>query len=1072
MSLTTASTESISSEFEPRPHSPSGVWETVKALLKPLASLQLTVALFALSMVLVFFGTVAQKNQGIWSVVAEYFWSWIVFIDLQLLVDFGKIFFSFLIPPDLQLPSWAKVPFPAGKLIGGLMFLNLLAAHLVRFKLSWKRSGIITLHAGILLLFVGEFITREFQIEQQMAIPEGESRNFAVDTRNYELAFVDRSIPEEDRVIVVPASLLKASLRRGEPLSHPLLPVRITVRAFYDNSDLQPLDTAKSNSDNLATTGLGLSGLAVEKPPVSGVDQSQRVDMPSAYVTLVDQETGTDLGTFLVSLWIGKPQPVEVAGKTYELSLRFTHYYKPFSLFLHDFEFKRFIGTNVAKDYSSRLQLIDPERDQNREITIRMNEPLRYRGEAFYQSSFSPDETTTILQVVRNPGWLLPYLACALVSLGMLLHFGLNLGSFLSRSRTKQSMRIIQVSESPAERVLFAVLVGFAAMYLTAMMVPRGSRGDFDLNAAGQIPVVDGGRVKPLDTVARKDLRLITHRESFTDATGVSQPAIRWFFDTASGSASDPGISSKHQIFRIENDQVLALLNLKPREGWRYSLEEIRGRYKEFEDAAQRALKRPDKDRDLFEAKVLELRRHLETFLEVWQGYSPLMLPPGDGKDWRSLASARDTARNEARLAARAKIGALNLPQNLEELTPQQQQQVMDLFDRELEAAIAKDPAAVAWEAILSAYRAGDANRFNKAVADYRDQFFGALSDRDLARVRFESYLNQTAPAYIAIVLYGYALLLTLVGWMALPILPRMGWTFRRAAFWVLVTTFLVHTFTLIGRMWLMDRPLVFVTNLYSSAVFIGWACVGLSLLIERLFPLGLGNFVAAALGITTGIIAHNLAVSGDTLEMMQAVLDTNFWLATHVTTVTLGYAATYVAGAVAIIYVVLGVFTPLLKKPMQFSATGSPTELGRVLGQIIYGVVCLATLLSFVGTVLGGIWADQSWGRFWGWDPKENGAVLIVIWNALILHARWAGLVKDRGIAVLALIGNMITTWSWFGTNQLGVGLHAYGFSNALATGCMVTWVVHAGLVALGLLPKSIWVSFRSSTAAAAATR
>jgi hypothetical protein len=99
----------------------------------------------------------------------------------------------------------------------------------------------------------------------------------------------------------------------------------------------------------------------------------------------------------------------------------------------------------------------------------------------------------------------------------------------------------------------------------------------------------------------------------------------------------------------------------------------------------------------------------------------------------------------------------------------------------------------------------------------------------------------------------------------------------------------------------------------------------------------------------------------------------------------------------------------------------------------MLYGVICFATMLSFIGTVLGGIWADQSWGRFWGWDPKENGAVLVVLWNALILHARWAGLVKPPGIAVLAILGNVVTTWSWFGTNMLGVGLHSYGFSNEL---------------------------------------
>src|SRR5205814_7152790 len=136
------------------------------------------------------------------------------------------------------------------------------------------------------------------------------------------------------------------------------------------------------------------------------------------------------------------------------------------------------------------------------------------------------------------------------------------------------------------------------------------------------------------------------------------------------------------------------------------------------------------------------------------------------------------------------------------------------------------------------------------------------------------------------------------------------------------------------------------------------------------------------------------------------------------------------VAGFLGIVLICMGVFTTTLNKQNY-----------RTLGQMIYGIICFAMLFSFVGTVLGGIWADYSWGRFWGWDPKENGALLIVLMNALILHARWAGLVKQRGMAVLALVGNMVTGWSWFGTNQLSVGLHAYGFTQTLADGLAIFW-------------------------------
>jgi ABC-type transport system involved in cytochrome c biogenesis permease subunit len=175
----------------------------------------------------------------------------------------------------------------------------------------------------------------------------------------------------------------------------------------------------------------------------------------------------------------------------------------------------------------------------------------------------------------------------------------------------------------------------------------------------------------------------------------------------------------------------------------------------------------------------------------------------------------------------------------------------------------------------------------------------------------------------------------------------------------------------------------------------------------------------------------------------MRAVLDTNFWLATHVIIITLGYSACFLAGGIAIFYIIYRLFCVI------------PPATATSLRGMVYGVICFATLTSFVGTVLGGIWADQSWGRFWGWDPKENGALLIVIWNAIILHARWGGMVKERGMMVMAVFGNIITSWSWFGTNMLGIGLHSYGFTDAAffwLTAFIVSQIV---LIGLGFLPQ-----------------
>jgi ABC-type transport system involved in cytochrome c biogenesis permease subunit len=254
-----------------------------------------------------------------------------------------------------------------------------------------------------------------------------------------------------------------------------------------------------------------------------------------------------------------------------------------------------------------------------------------------------------------------------------------------------------------------------------------------------------------------------------------------------------------------------------------------------------------------------------------------------------------------------------------------------------------------------------------------------------------------------------------------------------------------------LARMFLEGRPPV--TNLYSSALFIGWGAVVLGLILERIYRDGIGTVVASAIGFVTQIIAHNLALGGDTMEMLRAVLDTNFWLATHVVVITLGYASTFFAGFLAILYIIRGVFTRTLQ----------PTT-ARSLTRMVYGIVCFATLFSFVGTILGGIWADQSWGRFWGWDPKENGALIIVLWNVVILHARWGGLVRERGLMNMAVFGNIVTSFSWFGVNMLGIGLHSYGFMDAAFYWLMLFVTSQLLIIGLGLLPARFWASFKGA--------
>jgi len=277
--------------------------------------------------------------------------------------------------------------------------------------------------------------------------------------------------------------------------------------------------------------------------------------------------------------------------------------------------------------------------------------------------------------------------------------------------------------------------------------------------------------------------------------------------------------------------------------------------------------------------------------------------------------------------------------------------------------------------------------------------------------------------------------------------------TLGKTALILLVAAFVIHTAGLLIRMYLQGRPPV--TNLYSSAIFVGWGIVVLCLFLERIYRNGIASLCASAAGFTTLLIAYNLQLDGDTLEMLRAVLDTNVWLATHVVVVTLGYSATFLAGLLGIIFILRGLVS------RSFSV-----DLAKSLSRMTYGVVCFATLFSLVGTILGGIWAHQSWGRFWGWDPKENGALLIVLWNAILLHARWGGYVRERGIAVMAVFGNIITSLSWFGVNMLGVGLHSYGFMDQ-AFGVLLAFIAsQLVIIGLGLLPHRYWRGIRARNA------
>lgn len=570
------------------------------------------------------------------------------------------------------------------------------------------------------------------------------------------------------------------------------------------------------------------------------------------------------------------------------------------------------------------------------------------------------------------------------------------------------------------QRFIPWIVFVLALIYASQKIIsPDQIQSPYDLNAFREIPVSAKGRTKPIDTVARNGLMNISGRQSLTNEDGSELTAVEWYIELA----TVPMEGLDRRVFRIDHPDLLTLAGLDEEDRTRFSYSEISGAEEEINRQAMLASKVKGKARDPFQRAVLVLAQRLSLYRDLSQITTPYYIPPGPvAPEWRSFIVAinEDSSDPDAQLV-------------LQLLKSYRDAQRMD--DQVAEGAAAQEELD---KAIAT---------FNNFVATQ----LALIQERvpgEIRKSKLEIIKNQSRPFVSASALYIMAFLAGCFGLLTTQLKKdTLSKTLMGSMTSLVLAAFIVQTIGIVARIYLQGRPPV--TNLYSSAVFIGWFCAIIGLYLDRQMKLGLGGIMASVIGFGTLIVAHNLGSSGDTMEMMQAVLDSNFWLATHVVVVTIGYSATFFAGFLAIAYLFLGIFTPTLDR-----------ERGKSLVKMVYGVICFATVTSFVGTVLGGIWADQSWGRFWGWDAKENGAALIVLMNLLILHARWGGLIRDRGVVNLAIAGNIITAWSWFGTNMLGVGLHSYGFTQSGIFWLTVFVLSQLSLISLGLLPLKYWRS------------
>jgi ABC-type transport system involved in cytochrome c biogenesis permease subunit len=540
----------------------------------------------------------------------------------------------------------------------------------------------------------------------------------------------------------------------------------------------------------------------------------------------------------------------------------------------------------------------------------------------------------------------------------------------------------------------FAVLAAVLAVAYT-LRTPRNP-GNYDIEGFGRLPTLVNGRVKPIDTVARTSLLMTQGRQRVTAPDGRGLSPNEWLLDML----FTPNAADHYATFEVVHPDVLALLDLSTADGAgkkRFAVHKFAKKLGELDRQAKLADGTESAVRTPFQQAVVQLRNNVI----LYQRLQSSLVPGGVDDFFDQLAQFEKTlpTGGAAGQAARG-VAPRDDPAAKFTLEMARTFSVMETYGyllpvppptgtadgtgwksagaawNETLANGKINPVASAYAEIGRAWRLHQPEKFNQAVQKLRQRLDETMPGV-MQKCDVEARFNSSQPFYTSTTLYVIAFLLAVVSWLKWP--EPLG----RSAFGFVVLAFTVATVGIATRMWLEGRPPV--TNLYSSALFVGWGAVALCLVLEWFYR-----------------------------NVLRGVLTRSLDLAT-----------------------------------------------GDALARMIYGIVCFATLFSFVGTVLGGIWADQSWGRFWGWDPKENGALLIVMWNAIILHARWGGLVRQRGLAALAIFGNIVTAWSWFGVNMLGVGLHSYGFMDAAFWWLVAFVASQLAFIAVAGLPMEKWRSF-----------
>ena len=504
---------------------------------------------------------------------------------------------------------------------------------------------------------------------------------------------------------------------------------------------------------------------------------------------------------------------------------------------------------------------------------------------------------------------------------------------------------------------------------LLLFLLPSLQAEEFDVR---DIPLQDEGRIKPLDTFARNHLLAFYGKRSIKE---MNLSATDWVLNLI----LDPQNGKEQKIFNIRNPEVVASIHLDWSTEHKYSFNEILPGLSNQAVLINMINQKPDANRSVFEKQLLELNNNAMRFEEISYLKAMKLLPPDEISKTDEWSSPLEFIVN----------GRSPEPHQDEILNALQQ--------------------------YLAGRLAGQEASMQSAMANYKAALLMVPGELfDITVLKKETWMNRVNLFYTSVGLYLFAFILLGLSWMIKPLLMK------RVSYALLILGFLFHAYGIYLRMHIMGRPPV--STLYESVIFVAFIVILFAIILEYFRRDGLGIFVGTVSGSIFHYIGFGYASDGDTLGILVAVLNSNFWLATHVTTITMGYGASLVAGFIGHLYLVQAIRQPKNKSSL------------KSIFNNLFGITLIALFFTLFGTILGGIWADQSWGRFWGWDPKENGALLIVLWQLMMVHMRLSGLAKPAEFALGMALNNIIVALAWFGVNLLQVGLHSYGFDDGVA--------------------------------------